>query len=274
MIVWTAISRMVLPAGSASVRPVEQRAAIERPGGPTLPLATVGLIGGTGKLGSALAARFARAGHAVVIGSRDAQRAEQAASALARSVGGVDASRLRGEDNAGAVAVADVVVITVPFDAQEATLPGLAAAVEDRVVVSTAVPVRFVEGSGPTHIEVEEGSASEQVAALLPRARVVGALHTVSSATLAKLDRDLDADVLITGDDHDAKLMVAQLLASLSGIRIVDAGPLRNSRYVEQVTVLLLTINMRVRRSTGVRVTNLPDELALGPAPPPRGQAT
>jgi NADPH-dependent F420 reductase len=126
----------------------------------------------------------------------------------------------------------------------------------------------------PTHVDVEQGSASEQVAALLPRARVVGALHTVSSATLAKLDRRLDADVLITGDDHDAKLAVAQLLAALPGIRVVDGGPLRNSRYVEQLTVLLLSINMRVRRNTGIRVTNLPDELAMAtaPSPPPRSR--
>jgi len=232
------------------------------------------LIGGTGKLGSALAGRFARAGHAVVIGSRDPARAAQAASTLAHTLGAVDASRVRGVDNAAAVAAADLVVITVPFDAQEATLRGLAAAVEERVVVSTAVPVRFVEGAGPTHIEVEQGSATEQVAALLPRARVVGALHTVSSAMLAKLDRGLDADILITGDDAGAKTVVAQLLASLSGVRVVDAGPLRNSRYVEQVTVLLLTINMRVRRSTGVRITNLPDQLALAAAPPSRGRAT
>lgn len=251
-----------------------QQAAGEQAGGSTPPLAAVALIGGTGKLGSALAARFARAGHEVVIGSRDAARAQQAASALAQTISGVDGSRVRGADNAAAAAAADVVVITVPFDAQEATLRGLAGAVDDRVVVSTAVPVRFVEGSGPIHIEVEQGSASEQVAALLPRARVVGALHTVSSATLAKLDRDLGADVLITGDDPDAKTVVAELLASLSGVRVVDGGPLRNSRYVEQLTVLLLSINVRVRRNTGVRITNLPDELAVLTVPAARGRAT
>jgi len=213
MIVWSATSKMVGPVGSASVWPVEQQAAAGQQGGGSSPApAVIGLIGGTGKLGSALAARFARAGH---------------------------------ED-----------------------------AVGERVVVSTAVPVRFIDGSGPTHIEVEQGSASEQVAALLPRARVVGALHTVSSATLAKLDRDLGADVLITGDDPDAKTVVAELLASLSGVRVVDGGPLRNSRYVEQLTVLILSINMRVRRNTGVRVTNLPDELALLAAPQPLGRAT
>ncbi len=276
MIVWMATSEMVGAGGSASVPPVEQRAAVgeQPPGGSTHPLSTVALIGGTGRLGSALAARFALAGHEVVIGSRDTARAELAASTLAQSISGVDGSRVRGAENAAAAAAAEVVVITVPFDAQDATLRGLAGAVKERVVVSTAVPVHYAKGAVPTHIEVEQGSASEQVAALLPRARVVGALHTVSSATLSRLDRDLDADVLITGDDPAAKTVVAELLASLPGIRVVDGGPLRNSRYVEQLTVLLLAINMRVRRNTGVRITNLPDELALLSAPAAQGRAT
>jgi NADPH-dependent F420 reductase len=253
---------------------VGDQAAAEQPGGRPSAVATVALIGGTGKLGSALAARLARAGHEVVIGSRDAVRAEQAASTLVRTISAAGASRVRGAENAAAAAAADVVVITVPFDAQEATLRGLAGALAERVVVSTAVPVRFVEGAGPAHIEVEQGSASEQVAALLPRSRVVGALHTVSSASLAKLDRDLDADVLITGDDVGGKTVVAELLTSLSGIRVVDGGPLRNSRYVEQLAVLLLTINRRVRRNTGVRITNLPDELALVTVPPAPARPT
>jgi 8-hydroxy-5-deazaflavin:NADPH oxidoreductase len=224
----------------------------------------VALVGGTGKLGSALAARFAQAGYDVVIGSRDAAKAEQAAAALAQAIAG--GGRVSGGANADAVAAAQVVVVTVPFEAQEATLRDLAGAVGERVVISTAVPLRYVEGIGPTHVDVAEGSASQQVAALLPHARVVGALHTVSSATLARTEGRLDADVLITGDDAAAKVVVARLLGSLAGLRVVDAGPLRNSRYVEQVTVLLLSINKRVQRSTGVRIVNLPDELALPPA--------
>jgi NADPH-dependent F420 reductase len=249
---------------------VADHADEERRGGSSSGLASIALIGGTGKLGPALAARFARAGHSVVIGSRDAARAQQAASTVTAACG-VDGALVRGADNAAAAEMGDIVVITVPFDAQEATLRSLPAAVADRIVVSTAVPLRFAEGV-PTHVDVEEGSASEQVARLLPRARVVGALHTVSSATLAKLEKRLDADVVITGDDPQAKAAVAQLLSSLSGIRVVDGGPLRNSRYVEQLTVLLLSINKRVRRSTGIRITNLPDELAMAtaPSPPPR----
>jgi 8-hydroxy-5-deazaflavin:NADPH oxidoreductase len=262
---------MVGAPGWDTVRRVAGSADDSTRGGSPTHLATVALIGGTGKLGSALAGHLARAGHAVVIGSREVARADQTASAV-RTATGVPAALLRGADNVAAAAGADVVVITVPFDVQEATVRHLVGVIGERIVVSTAVPLRMVDGA-PTHVEVEQGSASEQVAVLLPSARVIGALHTVSSAILAKLDRRLDADVLLTGDDPDAKTAVARLLASLPGVRAVDAGPLRNSRYIEQLTVLLLTINMRVRRNTGIRVTNLPDEVAMAapPSAPPRG---
>ena len=234
---------------------------------------SVALVGGTGKLGSALGLRLARAGHAVIIGSRDAARAASAAEALNQRLAedesfAATSARATGADNAGAVAGADVVVVTVPYENQRQTLAGLAADVGDRVVISTAVPIAFVPGQGPTHVDVPEGSAAEQVAAALPRARVVSALQTVSSVTLARLDRDVDADIIITADDADAKSIVSRLLGVLPGARVVDGGPLRNSRYVEQLTVLLLTINMRVKRSTGIRVTNLPDAAAVAMSPP------
>ena len=227
---------------------------------------TVALVGGTGKLGSALALRLALGGHRVVIGSRDAARARQSA-AEANDRLGARLHPIAGDSNGRAVEHADVVVVTVPYDAQAATLRDLAAAVGDRVVVSTAVPVRFTGGQ-PEHVAVPEGSACEQVAVLLPGARVVGALHTVSSATLGKLDREVAADVIVTGDDDGAKRVAAGILSALPGVRAVDGGPLRNARYVEQFTVLLLAINMRARRNTGIRITNLPDEMTLAVAQP------
>lgn len=236
---------------------------------------SVALLGGTGRLGTALALRLAAAGHAVVIGSRDAGRAAEAARSIndrLASAEGVEQSdaRVTGAENAGAAAGADVVVVTVPYESQQQTLRGLEHAVAARVVISTAVPVRFVPGTGPAHVDVPEGSAAEQVAELLPDARVVSALQTVSSATLGKLDRDVDADVIVTGDDDEAKRIVAAMLQAAMGARPVDGGPLRNSRYVEQLTVLLLTINMRARRNTGLRLTNLPDAAAFGAVEPAR----
>ena len=220
----------------------------------------VGIVGGTGKLGAALAARLASAGRPVLIGSRDPVRAEQAAARVRERVG---SENVRGGSNEDAARAGGVVVLTVPYDSVAATLPAIAEAIGDRVVVSTAVPIGFVPGAAPTAISVAEGSACEQAASLLPAARVVGALHSVSHVTLGHLDQPIDADIVLTGDDADAKQVTAELLALLAGARIVDGGPLANSRYVEQFTVLLLSINARHRAHAGVRIANLPDQAAL-----------
>ncbi|HWF58004.1 MAG TPA: NADPH-dependent F420 reductase [Candidatus Dormibacteraeota bacterium] len=219
----------------------------------------VGIVGGTGKLGKALAARFVRAGHRVVVGSRVASKATEAAAAIKQQLGSVD-GKVRGALNMDAAA-AGVVVIAVPYEGLRDVVADLATPTTARVVVSTVVPVRFVEGEGPSHVDVPEGSACEAIAALLPRARVVGALQTLSFVTLRNLESDIGSDIILTGDDAAAKSAVAGLLASLAGVRMVDGGPLRNSRYVEQLTVLLLAINSRYGRHTGIRVTDLPDEL-------------
>jgi NADPH-dependent F420 reductase len=220
----------------------------------------VGLIGGTGKLGTALAARFARAGHSVVIGSRVASRAIDAAAAIEQQLGSVP-GRVRGAPNTTAAAVAGVVVIAIPYEGLRDVVAELARPTTGGIVVSAVVPVRFVKGEGPSHIDVREGSACEEIAALLPGARVIGALQTLSFVTLRNLDSDIGSDIILTGDDAAAKSTVAALLTSLAGIRTIDGGALRNSRYVEQLTVLLLAINSRYGRHTGIRITDLPDDL-------------
>lgn len=219
----------------------------------------VALIGGTGRSGPALAGRLSRAGVEVVIGSRDAGRAEAAAAEVAERVAAAGGgARVHGAANEEAVATAGLAIVTVPYEAQEKLLPGLADALRDRVVVSTAIPMRFDPERGPELIEVPEGSAAEQVRSLLPGARVVAGLHSVSNVHLGRLDRALDEDVLLTGDDGAAKEEVAELLGRIDGLRTVDAGPLSNARHSEALTVLLLSINRRVKRSVGIRLTNLP----------------
>lgn len=220
----------------------------------------VGLIGGTGRLGTALAARFASAGHSVVIGSRVASRAIDAAAAIEQQLGSVP-GQVRGAANTTAAAVAGVVVIAIPYEGLRDVVTELAGPTSGGIVVSAVVPVRFVKGEGPSRIDVREGSACEEIAALLPGARVIGALQTLSFVTLRNLDSDIGSDIILTGDDAAAKSTVAALLASLAGVRTIDGGALRNSRYVEQLTVLLLAINSRYRRNTGIRITDLPDDL-------------
>ncbi len=221
---------------------------------------SVGIVGGTGKLGTALALRLATAGHNVVLGSRVAARAAAAALDLSRELPG-SAGTITGADNARSCAVDGIVVIAVPYDGLDDIIRPLAPAIGDRVVVSAVVPARFIKGEGPSAIDVAAGSACEQIAAQLPRARVVGALQTLSHVTLRDIASPVESDVVLTGDDLAAKADAARLLADIAGLRTVDGGALCNSRFVEQLTVLLLSINARYRRHTGVRITDLDDRL-------------
>src|SRR5258708_38757605 len=167
----------------------------------------VALVGGTGKLGPGLAMRFARAGVPVLIGSRHAERgvaaAAEATEKLRATGDGASAAPIEGTDNLDAAQRGGTTVITIPYEGQATLLPELAEALRGRVVVSTAVPVQFVEG-GPRHIEVPEGSAAQQAAALLPGARVPAAFHPGSSADLKRPSRPIQGDVGVSGDDAGA----------------------------------------------------------------------
>lgn len=217
----------------------------------------VGLIGGTGRLGPGLALRLAAAGRTVLVGSREAERAAERAAAISTRLGGAAGARIEGRENAAVAAECQVAVITVPYEAQASLLPGLAGPLAGKVVVSTAVPVRFDAQRGPLSVTVGAGSAAQEAAALLPRSRVVGAFHTVSSAHLARLDRPLDEDVLLCADDDQAKADVRRLVELIPGLRPIDAGHLGNARLTEQLTVLLLGVNRLTRGAAGVRLVGV-----------------
>ena len=221
----------------------------------------VAILGGTGKLGTGLALRWALAGRRVLIGSRRAGAAQAAAARLAAEHPGT-AMSVAGASNADAAASCSIAVVAVPFWAQAATLRPLGAALSGRVVVSAAVPLRFDAELGAVAVEVPEGSAAEQAAALLEGARVVGGLHTVSSVTLQRAPRPVDGDVLLTADDPAALATVADLVRAIPHLRPVDAGPLAVSRHIEALATVLIGINRRVRRHTGIAITDLPDERA------------
>ena len=149
-------------------------------------------------------------------------------------------------------------MITVPYDGHRATLESLRAVLAGKIVVDAAVPMLF--DRGPRPIEVEEGSATEEAAAVLPESRVIGAFHNLSAEVLLDPQASVDADVLVTGNDAEAKSAVRALAEQIEGVRAVDAGPLRFSRFVENLTVLLIGINGRYRAHTGVRIAGLPAE--------------
>ena len=219
---------------------------------------TIALIGGTGPEGRGLALRFALAGRDVVIGSRNAERGESIAAELRESLAGRDGlGALSGAANADAVAEAEIVVVTVPYEGHAATLSDLAGALAGKIVVDAVVPVRFERGPRP--VEVAAGSATEEAAALLPDSRVTGAFHNLSAEVLLDPDEPVHADVLVTGGDEETKRTVCALAEETEGVRAVDAGPLRYSRFVEGLTILLIGINIRHRARTHVQVSGLPE---------------
>ena len=214
------------------------------------PAATVGLVGGTGPLGRGLAVRLAGAGHRVRLGSRDAGRAADVAAGLSHP--GLDVDGVTNAQAAGAA----VVFVTLPYAAQRATLPPLAERVAGKVVVSCANPLAF-DDEGPRPLRVEAGSAAQECARLLPGARVVGAFQHIPVARLRRVDEPLECDVLLTGDDGDAKAVVAALAELIPGVRALDAGPLRLTGPVEDMAAVLVSVNMRYSAHTSVRLVGV-----------------
>ncbi len=207
-------------------------------------------LGGTGPEGRGLALRLALAGEEVVLGSRDVAKAQEAAAkvrALAPS------ARVRGADNATAAREGDVVFLTVPYTAQASLLGEVGAQLRGKVVVDTVVPLEFV-GGRPRALSVPEGSAAQQAQALLPGAKVVAAFHNVSAQDLLVPDKAIEGDVLVCADDAEAKTQVRALAGRIQRIRGVDGGGLENARYVEELTVLLLSLNRIHKARTMVRI--------------------
>jgi 8-hydroxy-5-deazaflavin:NADPH oxidoreductase len=219
----------------------------------------VTIVGATGDLGFGLALRLARAGVSVVIGSRDAGRAAEAAARVRAAVPDAEVS---GAANPEAVAGADVVVLSVPFASQAATLKSIGEALAPgQLLLDVTAPLAAAVGGRPTRVlSVWQGSAAQQAQELVPDGvTVVSGLHTVAAAHLADLHHVFDEDVLLCGDDADAKGRVAALIRLIPGLRPVDAGKLELSRITEQLTALMISINIRHRVSAGIRVTGLPD---------------
>jgi NADPH-dependent F420 reductase len=214
---------------------------------------TVAVLGGTGPQGRGLARRWARAGLPVVIGSRSGDRAAETAASLAEATGG----DVRGADNETAARVADVVVVAVPWDGHAALLAGLAEALAGKVVVDCVNPLGF-DKQGAFALAVEEGSATQQAAHLLPGSTVVGAFHHVSAALLEDDEiASVETDVLVLGDHREATDLVQALASVVPGMRGVYGGRLRNAHQVEALTANLISVNRRYRAHAGVRVTDI-----------------
>ncbi|MGH3116278.1 MAG: NADPH-dependent F420 reductase [Gaiellales bacterium] len=215
----------------------------------------IAVIGGTGPQGKGLAFRWARHGHTVVLGSRSADRAEAAAAEIRERVPDADVS---GAGNADAAAGAEVVVLAVPYDGHDDLVDDLAAVLEGKTVVSCVNPLGF-DRQGPYGLDLPRGSAAEAAAAIVPEARVVGAFHHVSAVSLWGEREYLDhEDVLVCGDDEEAKQIVIELARSVTGRDGVDAGRLRLARQLEPLTAVLISINKRYKTRSGLAVSGIP----------------
>ena len=216
----------------------------------------IAIIGGAGELGFGLALRWAQAGIDVVIGSRDAAKAQEAAARVKLAL---PQAHIAGLDNPQAAGSANIVVLAVPFPAQAGILKSIKLSLKNAILVDTSVPLAATIGGRPTRmLGVWEGSAAQQAQGLLPGVPVVSAFHNVSAEVLNDLSKTLDCDILICGDDAVAKERVSGLVKLIPGLRPLDAGPLEISRIVESMTALLISLNRRYKtHHSGIRITGI-----------------
>jgi NADPH-dependent F420 reductase len=216
---------------------------------------TIAILGGSGAEGFGLALRWARAGETIIIGSRDAARAQQSAEKLKSRVPQANVS---GADNSAAAAAADVIVLTVPFEGHAPLLKQIKSVLKPgAILIDATVPLAASIGGRVTRtIGIWQGSAAQQAAEILAKTPVVAAFQNIS-ADFLNGDADLDCDVIVCGDHEPANQIVRALAEKIPGVRGLDGGHLENARVLEQLTALLITLNIRYKAHTGIRVTGI-----------------
>jgi hypothetical protein len=221
---------------------------------------SIAILGGTGPAGLGLALRWARAGETIIIGSRNAQRAQSAAARVKERVG--PHANISGMENSAACAASNLLMLTVPFEGQASLLKQLKPAISPgSILIDATVPLAAgVGGRASRTLGVWQGSAAQQTAELVPKGvSVVAAFHNIS-AELLNGDAPLDCDVIVCSDDPDAAHIARELAAKIPGVRAIDGGKLENARIVEQLTALLIGLNIRHKGHAGIRITGLPPQ--------------
>jgi NADPH-dependent F420 reductase len=230
---------------------------------------TIAIIGGTGPAGMGLALRWARVGENIILGSRDGARAQQAAAKIAQQAG--TTTKVSGMENSTACAASDLLVLTVPFEGQADLLKQLKPSIRaGSILIDATVPLAAsIGGRASRMLGVWQGSAAQQTAELVPKGvTVVAAFHNVSADVLNS-DEDVDCDVIVCSDDPVATQVAMELAAKIPRIRAIDGGKLENARIVEQITALLIGLNIRHKGHGGIRITGLPGAAyKAGPSAP------
>ena len=214
----------------------------------------LGFLGGTGEEGKGLAFRLALAGESVMIGSRDEARAVEAAAEVNDLLGKQVAI---GANNMQTAEESDIVFVTVPYSAQAMLLGDVGQYLRSKIVIDVIAPMSFVRGVGAQAINIESGSAVEEAQELVPESFVVSAFQNVSAAELVLPNIPMIGDVLVCGDDKDSKQRVMELVCLIDKLKPVDGGMLFNSKYVEQITPLLVNINRLYKTHSGIHITGL-----------------
>src|SRR5580704_8072988 len=218
----------------------------------------IAILGGTGPAGTGLALRWACVGETVIIGSRDAQRAQEAANRIRERAG--EEARVSGMENSAACAAANLLILTVPFEGQAALLKQLKPAIRPGSILidATVALAAGVGGRASRTLGVWQGSAAQQAAELVPKGvNVVAAFHNLSAELLNGND-PIDCDVIVCSDNVDALQLTRALAAKITGVRAIDGGKLENARILEQITALLVGLNIRHKGHGGIRITGLP----------------
>lgn len=221
----------------------------------SLPIA---ILGGTGPAGLGLALRWARAGETIIIGSRNAERAREAAAKIKEQLGGK--ANIIGQENSVACAAADLLALTVPFEGQAALLKQLKLSFKPgSVLIDCTVPLASsVGGRASRTLGVWQGSAAQQSAELVPKGVTVVAAFQNCSADVMYGDDPVECDVIVCSDDPNAIQLVCKLATKIPGLRAIDGGKLENAHIVEQITALLIGLNIRHKGHGGIRITGLP----------------
>ena len=219
----------------------------------------IAVLGGTGPEGFGLALRWARAGEAVIIGSRDAQRAQQAAAKIKQRAG--EQAQISGLENSAACAATDLIVLTIPFEGHAPLLKQVKAAIRaGSIVIDATVPLASsVGGRASRTLGVWQGSAAQQTAELVPKGVFVVAAFQNTSAEVLNGDSSVECDVIVCGDDPNANQIAHALAAKIPGVRAIDGGKLENARILEHITALLIGLNIRHTGHSGIRITGLPE---------------
>ncbi len=219
----------------------------------------IAVLGGTGPEGFGLALRWVQAGETVIIGSRDAKRAQDAANKIKAKVG--THAQVSGDENSAVCAAADLLLLTIPFEGHAALLKQIKPAIRPgSIVIDATVPLAAsVGGRASRTLGVWQGSAAQETAELVPKGVAVVAAFQNVSAELLNADGPVDCDVIVCSDDTGASQIVQALAAKIPGVRAIDGGKLENARILEQITALLIGLSIRHKGHSGIRITGLPE---------------